>query len=33
MEDLEIAKGHLGEAGLTLCIVKDEHVLFETASH
>ena len=33
MKDLEIAKRRLGEAGLTLSIVKDEHVLFETASH
>jgi hypothetical protein len=33
MKDLELAKRRLGEGGLTLCIVKDEHVLFETASH
>lgn len=33
MEDLRIARKHLAEKGLTLSIVKDEHVLFETASH
>jgi hypothetical protein len=33
MEDLRIAKKRLGEEGLTLSIVKDEQVLFETASH
>ena len=33
MLDLDIAKRRLGEPGLTLCIVKDKHVLFETASH
>jgi len=33
MKDLTIAKKHLSGKGLTLSIVKDEHVLFETASH
>ena len=33
MKDLEIAERRLGEADLTLSIVRDEHVLFETASH
>lgn len=33
MEDLRIAKKRLGEEGLTLSIVKDGQVLFETASH
>ena len=33
MEDLRIAKNHLIKEDLTLSIVKDECVLFETASH
>jgi hypothetical protein len=33
LEDLRIAKKHLVEEGLTLSIVKDGCVLFETGSH
>jgi hypothetical protein len=33
LEDLRIAKRHLMEGGLTLSIVKDGCVLFETSSH
>ncbi len=33
MEDLRIAKKRLGEKDLTLSIVKDKQVLFETTSH
>lgn len=33
MEDLRIAKKRLGEEGLTLSIVKNEQVLFETSAH
>ncbi|HVP16021.1 MAG TPA: DUF1893 domain-containing protein [candidate division Zixibacteria bacterium] len=33
MKDLGIAKKRLEQEGLTLSIVKDEQVLFETASH
>ncbi|MGD0979058.1 MAG: DUF1893 domain-containing protein [Candidatus Bathyarchaeia archaeon] len=33
MGDLRIAKKRLGKEGLTLSIVKDGQVLFETASH
>lgn len=32
MEDLRIAKNRLGEKGLTLSIVKDKQILFETSS-
>lgn len=32
MEDLRIAKRHLEEKGLTLSIVKNKHMLFETTS-
>jgi len=31
--DLEIAKQLIEKEYLTLCIVKDEHVLFQTSSH
>jgi hypothetical protein len=33
MEDLRIAKERLREKGLTLSILKDEQVLFETSAH
>jgi hypothetical protein len=33
MEDLRIAKNRLGEKGLTLSIIKDKQILFETSSH
>lgn len=33
LEDLRVAKNRLAEKGLTLCLVKDRQVLFETASH
>jgi hypothetical protein len=33
MEDLRIAKERLREKGLTLSIVKDKRILFETTSH
>jgi len=33
MDDLVIAKKCLAEKGLTLCIVNDKRVIFETASH
>lgn len=33
MEDLQIAKNRLSEKGLTLSIVKEKQILFETGSH
>jgi len=33
MEDLRIAKNRLREKGLTLSIVKEKQILFETGSH
>ena len=33
MEDLSVAKERLATRGLTLCVVKDGRVVFETASH
>jgi len=33
MEDLQIAKNRLDEKGLTLSIVKEKQILFETSSH
>jgi len=33
MQDLEVAKNHLDKNGLTLSIVKNGEVIFETATH
>ena len=33
MKDLDVAKNRLNEAGLTLVIVKDENVIFESKLH
>ena len=33
MKDLDVAKNRLNEAGLTLVIVKDENIIFESKLH